>query len=368
MSNFIDHIKNSGFSIETIAEKTGIPQQRLISIINGLTDPDMSEIRKISKILKLPTDFLISNERYKEINVLFRQAIKGERQKQKADLISYVVGNAFSLIDDIEQKNSLANFPALENTFNNARLLAGKFRELYCNGDFLTPLFQLPRIVSEELDCLLFVIDLGNDTDGASAIIKNVPFIFISPRFEPRMLFTLAHELAHILSHLGHGNYAKVDQHISELGRNRFKDEGFANAFASELLMPEEGVGFALQSFRKRFQNKGPISDVEIIYLSRIYGVSFEAAAKRCEDLHLLPVGGAASLAEQIKKDFGSAEKRAEDIGIPDRPKIIFPKVSAILIQAAINKIKTGEISVGKASELLSISIDDLMKENVTNK
>jgi Zn-dependent peptidase ImmA (M78 family)/transcriptional regulator with XRE-family HTH domain len=369
MQALIENIKNSGFTLEMIEKKTGIRQERLNSIISGLVEPDMGEVRKISKLLKVSTDFLVSNDKYQEINVLFRQAISNERQKQKADIISYMVGNAFTLIgNNPAHNNFFQNFPVLENSFKNARFLAGVFRKSYYKGDFLNPILDLPRLVTEELDCILFVTDLGNDTDGASAIINGVPFIFISPRFEPRMLFTLAHELAHIISHHGSGNFAKIDQHISELGRNKFKDEAFANAFASELLMPEEAVGSALQSLRRRFQNTGPIGDIEIIYLSRFYGVSFEVAAKRCEDVNLLPYGGAFSLSEQIKNDYGSAEKRADELGVPERPKIVFPKVSASLIQSAIDKIESGEISIGKASEILSIPIADLLKKNVSNK
>jgi Zn-dependent peptidase ImmA (M78 family) len=217
--------------------------------------------------------------------------------------------------------------------------------------------------VAEELKCILFVTDLGSDTDGASAFINNVPFIFLAPRFEPRMLFTLAHELAHIIAHHKEdADYLKIDGRIVELGRNKVKDEAFANAFASELLMPEEGVGYTLKSIREKLHMTNPsLSDIEIIYLSRIYGVSFEVAAKRCEDLNLLPKGGSVSLSEAIKKDFGTAEKRADALGIKERPKIIFPKVSSVLLGEAIDKIQSGEISIGKVSEILSIPMDEIL-------
>lgn len=367
MQNIIEHIRNSGYSNESIAKKAGIQPERLTSIMTGLTEPNMSEVRKIAKALKLPTNLLISNtNQYEEINVLFRQAVKSNKERQSADKISYFIGNALSLLDNYRVNDSFfKNLQSLANTFNNARLLAAKFREFYCNSDFFTPLLHLPRLVSEELKCVLFIIDLGNDTDGASAIINKVPFIFLSPSFEPRMLFTLAHELAHVISHHNSDiNFAKVDKHITELGRNQFKDEAFANAFASELLMPEEAVGVTLIKLRKFFNNTGPIGDVEIIHLSRIYGVSFDVAAKRCEDLNLLPTGGAVSLSEQIKKEFGSAEKRAEALNLTHRPKIIFPKVSSFLIDSAINKIYNREISIGKASEILSVPMSELMNHN----
>ena len=366
MHNIIYHIQNSGLTIEKLSKKSGIIPDRISLLVEGKVEPTMSDIRKLSKALKLSTDFLVSdNEKFEEINILFRQTMKRGADKRNADKVSYIIGNSFSLLQNYKSDQSLfRDFPIVENTYENARLFATKFRKLYLSSDFIAPLLHLPKIVAEELGCILYIADLGQDVDGASAIINSIPFIFISPRFEPRMLFTLAHELAHILSHHDKDkNFAKLDSNI-EIGRNKLKDESFANAFASELLLPEEGVGLTLRKIREHFDIKGNLGDVEIIYLSRIYGVSFEVAAKRCEDLKLLPHGGAISLYEKLKTDYGSAEKRANELNIPERPKIEFPKVSTKLIDLAINKINTGEISLGKASEILSISVADIVNYN----
>ena len=235
-------------------------------------------------------------------------------------------------------------------------------------SDFVSPLLNLPEIISSELKFILFVIDLGKDIDGASAIINQVPFIFISPRFAPRMLFTLAHELCHILAHHNETNdFATIDEQINAITRNRDKDESFANAFASELLLPEEGVGITLKKIREHLSITGSLGDIEILYLSRIYGVSFEVAAKRCEDMDLLPRGGAASIYEALKANHGSPEKRAEELNISERPEIPFPKISPALIQTAMTKVRNGEMSLGRASEILSIPITDILTYNSRN-
>jgi Zn-dependent peptidase ImmA (M78 family) len=368
MQNIKYYIQNLNISKEALSLKTGLSLERINSLISGEIEITMSDIRKLSKVLKLSTDFLVSDiDKFEEINILFRKAGKIQGANQEADKVSYMIGNTFSLLGNAHSNQSLfSNFPQVENSSENARKFAAKFRQLFLNNDFHSPLLNLPKIVSDELNCILFVVDLGKEVDGASAIINSIPFIFISPRFEPRMLFTLAHELAHILSHHDKNqNFAKFDSNISVNKNQRFKDEYFANAFASELLLPEEGVGITLKALRSHFKNDGPLGDIEIIYLSRIYGVSFEVAAKRCEDLKLLPIGGSVSISEKIKSLYDSAEKRAEEINIPERPKIEFPKVSPKLIKLAIDKINSGEISLGKASEILSVSVSDLVKFNV---
>src|SRR5262249_5567392 len=104
--------------------------------------------------------------------------------------------------------------------------------------------------------------------------------------------------------------------------------------------------------------------DLEISLLARIYGVSFYVAARRCEDLGLLPRGGAASLEHALRKKFGSAEKRGDMAQLPMRPEIVFQNVTEPLLVSAMEKIRSGDLSIGKASEALGISVIDLLKAN----
>lgn len=369
MQNLQYHIHNSELSLGQLSEKSGITPDRIKAISEKSVEPTMSDVRKLSKALKFSIDFLLAdNDKFEELNVLFRKASLDIRDTKNADMVSYIVGNSFSLLKDYETNPLIFDgFPAVNNTYIEAGLLASKFRNLFFKSDFVSPLIELPKLVSDELNCLLYVIDLGKGCDGASAVINKIPFIFISPRFAPRMLFTLAHELGHILAHHNKEvNFAKFDKIVSTYIRNdKSKDEGFANAFASQLLLPESGVGITLKKIRSLMKITGDLGDVEIILLSRIYGVSFEVAAKRCEDLGLLPSGGAISLYEHIKENYESPEKRAVELQLPERPEIVFPKVSPSLIKAAIRKINTGELSLGKASEILSVSINEIITQNI---
>jgi Zn-dependent peptidase ImmA (M78 family) len=188
----------------------------------------------------------------------------------------------------------------------------------------------------------------------------------VSPRFPARMLFTLAHELGHLLAHRTSGNGA-VFERTSQISRRRAgpKVERFVDAFASILLVPDRGVGRALTQIRRTLNVESSVlGDVEILLLARIFGVSFEVAARRCEDLDLLPEGGAVSLADQLKKDFGSPERRADELGLPPRPTITLPKVSHKLLKAAIEKIEAGELSAGWIADRIGIGIGELFAAN----
>lgn len=362
----IDKIKTSGISPNDLADKTGIALERIYQILAGQGSPKLSEARNIAKVLKLPLDFLLNNKKsMATTNLLFRKAYQSDEEKLRADRISFLIDKISPFISDYTKLTFDQYFPTGDNSFENARFLATKVRQIFCNSDFYSPLLELPQIISNDMKCVLAVADLGLKIDGASAIVDNVPYIFISPRFKPRMLFTLAHELGHIISHHNQGeDYINIDANLNELRRDRFRDENFANAFASELLMPEEGVGSTLQSIRRHLLTDGIIKDIEIIYLSRVYSVSFEAAAKRCEDLDLIPAGGAFSLSEQIKTDYGSAEKRAEGFNIPDRPTLVFPKISPFILESAIKQINNGSLSIEVVAEKLGVSLSDIMDYN----
>jgi Zn-dependent peptidase ImmA (M78 family) len=184
------------------------------------------------------------------------------------------------------------------------------------------------------------------------------------------MLFTLAHELGHLVAHHKNDAFAVIDEDIeaSRGGQDR-EQEAYANAFASALLMPSQSVGLALKAVRRMGKSQDDqLGDTEINYLARIFGVSFWAAARRCEDLELLPRGGAHALNAKLIEAHGSAEQRANELGLPPRADVRFPKVPWPLMDAAVANVRAGEISIGKAASVLGISIADLVSANASTR
>lgn len=364
MLNIIYQLKYADLSFEKLAVKSGVPKERLELIASESQLPTMSDVRKLSKALHLSIDFLLSNNNeYEEVKLLFRKSVKGQKDGPIVDRFSHIIGNSLSVLPKVKSSVDWASRLSHNgDDYVSAEMLAFEFRNHFFHRDFASPLISLPGLLSEQLNFIIYTVDLGPEVDGASAVVNDIPFIFISHRFPPRMLFTLAHELGHILAHHRVGeNFAIFDKKISMGQANKMQEEFFSNTFASCLLLPAEGVGITLKKIREKFNINGQLGDIEIIYLSRIYGVSFEVAAKRCEDLDLLPKGGGVSLYNELNKEYGSPEKRAEKIGVKSREDIVFPKVSPYLISSAIKKISSGELSLGKASEILSIPIEEIL-------
>ena len=74
--------------------------------------------------------------------------------------------------------------------------------------------------------------------------------------------------------------------HGSGLGRQRNLSERFVDAFASVLLLPQQGSPVPLRLSGRCFNvTSGEIGDIELLYLARFFGVSFDVAVRRWSNL-----------------------------------------------------------------------------------
>ena len=355
-------------SESALSSSSTIEPERLRAILSG-AEVSLRELRQLAAALKVSMDDLsLTDALSKSADFLYRSVKRGtDADPALISSLSKRLDMSLELLRTRQPQNHWGIEFANASTYVNAEENAAKFRTLFFSDDQESPLLRLPQISVDTLGILLFVVDQPK-IDGASARLGGRNFIFVSRRFEGRMLFTLAHELAHILSH--HTNeeeYAIFDDHGEPEGKSVGSGrsaEKYAHAFASCLLMPSAGVGVVLKKLREKSSTRGALTDVEVLWLSRIFGVSFLAAARRCEDLTLLPTGGASSLDDYMKREFGSAEKRAAAIGLPPRPEVDFPSIPLPLLESAIQQIKEGNISVGRAASQLGVSIFDLISFN----
>lgn len=369
MKTIFERIKKSGKSLEKISDESQIPVERLRAVGEG-EPASLAELRKLAATLGLElSDFLDTDQSKGKTALLFRQTMGNKIKQSHLPAVEYLsnqMEQSIELLPNYQPPDWLKNFDEVEHNYINAQRLAEKFRSLFFGGDQVSPICELPGIAVEQLDILLMVAPKLK-IDGASAIINGVSFIFVSPRFPPRMLFTLAHELGHMISHHRFGeSYAIFDteQSIGTFGARKGVQEGFVDAFASCLLLPAAGVGIALKKIRELHRLSGDrISDLELLYLSHIFGVSFLVAAKRCEDIGLIEKGSAFSLYEKLQKEHKSPEKRALQLKLPPRPEIKFPTVPSRLLQSAAEKIKRGEVSIGKAANTLKLSVPTLIEK-----
>lgn len=365
MTRLSELIKAS--DIAKLSKRADIPAERVHALAAG-ADATLRELRRLAAALRVGLDELLPpTDKVEGARLLFRGAGQSSEHLAIRDRLSRKIAYSLDLLSNQRSTPWLQAFPFSDESYAAAEASAAHFRCLFYADDQVSPLFDLPRVLADSLNVALFVINTGA-IDGASAYVDGVPFVFVSSRFPPRMLFTVGHELGHLIANKGRSDtFAVIDTDTDAIPGKRAhaRQESFAHAFASCLLMPPRGIGIVLQKVRHlASMADGPLGDIELLYLSRIFGVSFEAAARRCEDLQLLPTGAAASLNEKLKQQFGSAEKRAAAVDLPPRPDIRFSRVPEHLLKAAVARVRTGEMSVGRAATILGISIVDLVTAN----
>ena len=152
-----------------------------------------------------------------------------------------------------------------------------------------------------------------------------------------RRLFTLGHELAHQLFHLGRDN---VETTVSTFTSNRDPQEKEANAFAAELLMPTDAMNLLIQSYGPQLKETLVLDSV-----ARIFNVSRDAMFYRLCNFGVL------SWADK-KRYFTSApvanaDKELQSIRVIDIDKQVPPE----FLQLAMRLYAQEKISAGKLRE-----------------
>ena len=231
-----------------------------------------------------------------------------------------------------------------------ATSMALRVRDSLNVGD-TDPLFDLPALLSEKLNVDVLLVE-ADRVSGGCVLMNAGAFIVLPTTRRLSDLFVCAHELGHLLLLSARNNHegAAFDCFGDGTRPVRSPYEHFADAFARELLIPSRGLGIASQEIRKQFTLSGPIGDIELLYLSRVFGVSFLVMAKRCERLGLLPEGAAVTLYKLLVEQFGGPEQRADMVQLPPRRMIDIPLVPPLIQAVAIREIANRSTSTQQPS------------------
>jgi Zn-dependent peptidase ImmA (M78 family)/transcriptional regulator with XRE-family HTH domain len=368
VSNIAAHLASKQLTVEKAAKKAGMTPERFQQVAGG-AKASLGEMRGIAKALQVPVSSLMERAPAEPIKLLFRQTLE---QREAVDVASHVdvlssqIRDAASLAHGLPPNLAwLDLFRGMEPTLDAASDFAELFRKSFGQIDDLEPFPNLAEVLGEIGVLLLFSRD--SNVEGVSAIVDGHSLMIVGPRtFKPRMLFTIAHELGHLVAHHDKRvkGYAHLDKKIDGLHAPRRVEEKFADAFASALLLPKHGVLSALHAVREQLGiSQRPLGAIEIAWIAHLFHVSFEVAARRFETLGLLQPSGARAFYQRIEDDFKNPEKFAASVDIPPRPDISI-QTSPALVQSAAAKVRAGELSLGKAAEMLNVPVSTLVVAN----
>lgn len=141
------------------------------------------------------------------------------------------------------------------------------------------------------------------DVSGFSLFDDEFPLIYVNnSTSKTRQIFTVFHELAHLLVHTG-GMTLRDDTYIRALHGDAKQVEIFCNAFAAHVLLPDA-------DFKKQDH---AVDDQNILRLARRYKVSREVILRRLLDMGLVTQQIYSRKTEQWAQDY--FERAAEDPG-----------------------------------------------------
>lgn len=242
--------KRAGLNQADLAEKLGVDTSLISRWEKGEREPSTQQVVDLSRVIGVSLDYLLSATVHPAFK--FRAQMSAERN----------VAVQKTLFDAEAQMNYI------DAAHHMAKTLPRHFSlRLDYAGSYLPELAQQIRVhlrlnerisldeliqALAEQNIFVFRWAMPSEISGLSYRGAYV-VIFINQCHDPaRQLFTLAHELAHVLFHLGRNNGETA---VSTIASNRDPQEKEANAFAAELVMPATIIESIIRQYGKQLRS-----------------------------------------------------------------------------------------------------------------
>lgn len=227
------------------AEKTGLAPTRLAQLEQGKKQPDIEELKKMAKAYKrsLATLMLYEPPEEKPLPKDMR-TIDSKHLNEFHEKTIIAVRRARALVQSLLELRNEMGVPivpfSLEASIDDSpKEVSLKFRKVWNLEEFrsienINDALEVYIERVESLGVAVFQLPLTEDNlRGFSLIDEPIPVIAIKRGSEPphSKIFTLFHELGHILLHSGGLCDIQLSQEAQDI-------EKWCNAFAGELLIP----------------------------------------------------------------------------------------------------------------------------------
>lgn len=337
-----------GLSIENLAKEIGITRQTLSKIEKGEAIINAEKLMLIADITKKPLSYFYA-ETAPEVRLFFRADAAKEISDELLSKFKQEY-NHYAEIEDILAIDRPKEMPPLyriDSFANNKQKIASRAeRERKRLGIGEAPIGNIYDLLEQNGIKILFFSSPIKDIYGLSAYepLKGA-CIFINSNDEitvERRIFTAAHEYAHLIFH--RDEFDQVESFRYRKGRGKAKPgtEKIADHFAGHFLVPS-------MTLEKSIPNKKHITVNDILYLKKLFGVSFEAMIWRLRDERFITDEEQRDF-YRFLRHFGYKEKE------PDGMRDIFSK-NVRYITLVRNAYENEEITLSKAAELLSLTV-----------
>lgn len=364
-ANLLRYRKSLGLSQEQLAEQAGVTRQSINNYENAKTLPDSKILSALAKVLSITLDDLLRSQgvgaaALKELglpNFRFRAHVSFEKNAQFAAQVLRMLQTYKAL----EQAVGLPSYTPestpchqVEGNEKHIQTIAALFRHRLGLGD--APIANLFESVEEiGLKVLrqpipikgFFGLSACSDIEGAFVLV-NTHNITIE-----RQLFTLAHEIGHLIFHRVEYQDTLIEEGTKEEEKAR---EKVADYFASHLLVPQA-----------EFERMYSLTK-DIVKLKRHFRVSYLVILNRLAEMKIIDFAKEKAKICAIYKKQHDGTSLQNSMELP--PALVaedYPeneRYEFLIWQS----LKLGKISEMKAAELLNLTVEKLRVRRQENE
>lgn len=334
-----------GLTQDDLAKKAKLSRIAYSNVENGKASPRVNNLQQIADVLDVGIQELvtpvptISSLRFRSKKMPTGHA-RNSRDQIVADVAFWL--RDYSGLEEKLSKQRPTVFKGIK--ANNPKEYAVKVRDaLHLKGD--EPINDICGLVEHAGVKIKLVKSDLDGFFGLSAYDQNgYPAIIVNVREDisvERQIFTVAHELGHIVMHQGSfdGGFAK----------EKDKEENEADQFASYFLMPQE-------AFDKSWEeNKGLHWLKSILHIKRVYKISYRTVINRLVE-HGVDKKIWESFNIEYQKQYGGNLRNHKEPRPLDPLDFLEDRLSALTQEALAKEL----ISVSRAAEILDISIEEM--------
>ena len=268
-------------SIAKLSSQMEMGSATLSNILNGKSEPKSSTLLKLADALKVGVNDLMAASP-KLNNIRFRSN-KTLSAREKAEKDQTVINTAiwlenFNYLEEQLGKHHKYTFAdiAVEDNQKNMKNLAEKVRSLLGIKDPKEPVYDLANLIEDAGIKLRiynfgfrknFGLSVGKDENGPAIVVNSHKGISVE-----RQIFTIAHELGHLLIHL--------NSYISDETEEIDKQENETNEFAGQFLLPDEGLKHEWN------ESRGLHWVDAVLRIKKIYKVSYQVVLLRLSQIN----------------------------------------------------------------------------------
>ena len=346
--NLVRYRKGQRLSQERLAEMVGVTRATINNYENAKTLPDSQTLSALARALGVALDDLLRPESQGLPNFRFRAHASFSQKPQLAAQVLRML----ETYNALEQAVGLFPYapestPCHQVEGNEKRLAETAARFRRCLGLGEAPIFNLFEAVEEiGLKVLraplpmagFFGLSACRDAQGAFVLVNSHQITI------ERQLFTLAHELGHLVCHRDEYQETLVEEGTIAEEKAR---EKVADYFAGHLLVPQAELERMYQL------------TTNVVKLKQHFRVSYQVILTRLQQMGVIDYAREQAKIRAIyKKQFGSPLKNSMELPPALKPEDL-PQNERYqqLIWQALN---LGKVSEMKAAELLDLTVEEL--------